>query len=120
MKIIELYEMIASNMAIPKKIKYRNELWYINIPLSNYYRECSSEPLLCANIIDKLNDEVEIIEDVPKKIEKLDLITENGGEDIFCYEDNDGFEFTTKINAKDKAIIDKINEIIDKIKEMEE
>ena len=77
-KIIDLLVKIANREAVPKKIKYKNEIYERcqNITINNlYYYQV---PNKCKFLIDQLSsasdllDEVEIIEE-PKKIEKLDV-----------------------------------------------
>lgn len=116
MKIIDLLVKIANRETVPKKIKYKNEIYERcqNITINNlYYYQVSNK---CEFLIDQLSsvndllDEVEIIEE-PKKIEKIEI-----------YEDEDGHYF---LNKRDKKIyirydetdfmVNKFNELIDEI-----
>lgn len=76
MKIIDLLVKIANRETVPKKIKYKNEIYERcqNITINNlYYYQVLNK---CEFLIDQLSsvndllDEVEIIEE-PKKIEKI-------------------------------------------------
>ena len=104
MKVIDLLNKIANGEEVPKKIKYhwkyeykydedRNEYCYMNNQNERFDDEWF--------IIAKLNDEVEIIEEV-KDIEKLDEWKFNKSEsDIPHFE-----------------LAQKINELIDIVKEL--
>lgn len=93
-KIIELYNLIANEEKIPKKIKYRGEVYHHNVFKTHYYRDDNGSLLSYVN----LNDEAEILEDNTEEIEELD---------------KDGtFEFN---KIQHQAIIDiqnKINELV--------
>lgn len=114
MKIIDLLVKIANREAVPKKIKYKNEIYerYQSITINNlyYYRV----PNKCKFLIDQLSsandllDEIEIIEE-PKKIGKIELCMEYDYEEV-----NDNLE-------KDmKTLVFKINELIDEINNLKE
>lgn len=68
-KIIELYNMIANEEKIPKKIMYDGEVYHHNILKTNYFRDDNGSTL---SFID-LNDEVEILEDNTEEIEELKI-----------------------------------------------
>ena len=75
-KIIDLLNKIANNEEVPKKIKYKNNVYYLGknmVDLHTYQTEGSNTTRKLSLIIDNeylnLNDYVEIIEE-PKKIEK--------------------------------------------------
>ena len=77
MKIIDLLNKIANREEVPKKIKYKNKIYerYQNITTNNlyYYQVPNKNDFLIYQLeaaIDLL-DEVEIIEEEPKKIEKI-------------------------------------------------
>lgn len=70
-KIIELYNLIANEEKIPKKIKYRGEVYHHNVFKTNYYRDDNGSPLSYVN----LNDEAEILEDNTEEIEELEIGT---------------------------------------------
>ena len=80
MKLIDLLNKLANGEEVPKEIKWGThtfELWensYINYEETKKIGKCSVykslEDYLSFSTMD-LNDEVEIIEDTPKKIEKL-------------------------------------------------
>lgn len=125
-KIIDLLVKIANGEEVPKKIKYedivfdytkrnREGLIYIADEYSNYEDNDNS---LIAHLfwhIEKLNDEVEIIEE-PKKIEKIEI-----------REDEDGHYFLNNRYNKiyircDETdfMIDKFNELTDEINNLKE
>ena len=78
-KIIDLLNKIANNEEVPKKIKYKDNVYYLGknmVDLHTYQTEGSNTTRKLSLIINNeylnLNDEVEII-DESKKIEKLDV-----------------------------------------------
>jgi transcription antitermination factor NusA-like protein len=79
MKIIDLLNKIAKGEEVPKKIKYRNDIYIL---IDNYCYYCDETNLNLSDGLyaeqSRLNDEVEIIEELEeKKIpEKLDLYEE--------------------------------------------
>ena len=106
-KIIDLLVKIANREAVPKKIKYKNEIYERcqNITINNlYYYQV---PNKCKFLIDQLSsvsdllDEVEIIEE-SNKIEKIDFGTLN----------------TQK--EKNRVMKDTINKLIDEINNLKE
>ena len=113
MKIIELLNKIANDEELPKKIKYRDCIFENRCVIDYWCKEAKvglDELILMQN----LNDEVEIIEEQEdKKIEKLDI--ENDGNTITLYNNAEW----TILNNVDVAICNKINEIIDKVNELE-
>ena len=119
-KIIDLLNKIANNEEVPKKIKYKDNVYYLGknmVDLHTYQTEGSNTTRKLSLIIDNeylnLNDYVEIIEET-KKIEKIEM-----------YEDEDGRYF---LNNRDKKIyircdeidfmVDKFNELIDVVNEL--
>ena len=99
-KIIDLYNLIANEEKIPKKIKYRGEVYHHNVFKTNYYRDDNGSPLSYVN----LNDEAEILEDNTEEIEELEY------EESKMYCDTQLIESTKR--AKQEDIIDKINELV--------
>jgi len=76
-KIIDLLNMISKGEEVPKKIKYENDI-YIQVDNYCYFCEETNE-ILSQNIyaeFNRLNDEVEIIEEDKKITEEKDKITE--------------------------------------------
>lgn len=115
MKIIELLNKIANGEEVPKKIKYRGTIWYLEQDFSNrlpYYKNgYDTNNLLTGRERDyfshSLNDEVEIIEEEKKIPEKLDIKLNSDDENkVNCYR-------ATNLEC-DLAF--KINEIIDYLK----
>jgi len=104
MKVIDLLNKIANNEEVPQYVKYRN--WNNN---------SFEKMLVCEeNIFYKLdqleiylNDEIEIIEEKPKKIEKLKI------KNIYKCDD------CQQIYINFKETWNKINEIIDYLLEKE-
>ena len=105
MKIIDILNKRANGEEVPKKIKYGDIIWtyenhtYIRKDLSPNYNDSNIKYLLGFYNFYILNDEVEIIEE-DKKIEK----------------------FKTKCTCSelDFQLIEKINEIIDKLNEVQD
>ena len=98
MKVIDLLVKIANEDEIPEIVKYDDYLLTYDEDTQDYYNEPSCTYSLLNDIHYKLNDEVEIIEDTPKKIEHIHLAN--------IPEERRWFTFRDKINE----IIDKINE----------
>ncbi len=124
MKIIDLLVKIANREAVPKKIKYKNEIYerYQSITINNlyYYRV----PNKCKFLIDQLSsandllDEVEIIEE-PKKIEKLPYYSLKK----IQKSKNKDERYENRLELLEKRINDyhnKINELIDEINNLKE
>lgn len=72
MKVIDLLNKIANGEEVPKKIKYRDDIY---IQLDNYCYYCDETNLILSDRIfveqSILNDEVEILEEpkgIPEKI----------------------------------------------------
>ncbi len=118
MKVIDLLNKIANGEEVPKRIKYRrgiykwNGQYYMSTIHNADMENLSFDEYFCITGI--LNDEVEIIEDMPKedkKIEKFKVIKDN--EDCNVLLDYDNKKYI--ISVVDAIMLDKINEIIDKI-----
>lgn len=109
-KIIDLLNKIANGKKLPKRIKWRDKIWdyiekeqdYINHNI--YFFEGFTQ----IRTKDFVTDTVEIIEDTPKKIEKIKVLKY----DTFDRKQKSAYENMVKL-------ADKLNEIIDKINEME-
>jgi hypothetical protein len=115
MKVIDLLNKIANGEEVPEKIKYLGiefSFQHNCIEYINDYGTC-----LIRNISSKsLNDKVEVIEDTPKedkKIEKIKdyIIFKTMGLDCEYHERKEPKNYS----LEEKEIVDKINEIIDKI-----
>lgn len=114
MKVIELLNKIA-NGEIPKKIKIDNDLYTHNG--IDYKRESDGEYLFgvfLETTTEDFNREVEIIEE-DKKIEEIEYHHQYDE----CWV-KDKFYKDQKGNLVDEIIIDKVNELIKAINEMEE
>ena len=114
-KVIDLLNKIANGEEVPKRIKYKNEVReyvyddrdYVNSNSSEFYLFYGTMKARTGiDFVNALNDEVEIIEDTQKEDKKIDNLKLN----------NSGL-WTGKTNTD--LIVDKINEIIDKINEGE-
>ena len=115
-KIIDLLNKIANNEEVPKKIKYKNNVYYLGknmVDLHTYQTEGSNTTRKLSLIIDNeylnLNDYVEIIEE-PKKIEKIEKPTK----DEYLYSNG------KELYENDMKVYDKINELIDEINNLKE
>ena len=105
MKIIDLAEKQRNTEILPKHIKYQNEDLYFDGV--SYFDEEGNNDLLDLlamenSALTHLFDEVEVIED--KKIKTIDPID-------YCHSTD---------TSKDMVLVEKINEIIDKLNSMEE
>ena len=107
MKVIDLLVKIANGEEVPKKIIYKDRVREFDYEDKDYTYISDTDYYLFHDILvegtgDKmvtgLNDEIEIIEDTPKKIEHIHLAN--------IPEERRWFTFRDKINE----IIDKINE----------
>ena len=110
-RVIDLLQRIANNEEVPNKIKYENDIF---IHVDNYCYYCDESNLILSDRIfaeySRLNDEIEIIEEKPKKIEKLILEEDDGdiginGKYLSC--------------QQTEVLANKINEIIDYLLEKE-
>lgn len=101
MKVIDLLNKIAKGEEVPKTLIYDKDTYTYNCECCDYIGNREKNWLFDDFSIPAIiNDEVEVIEE-DKKIEKIPKKDKNG--DIYLYS-SEGLE-----------IIDKINEIIDKI-----
>ena len=111
MKIIDLLNKIANGEEVPKKIKYKDDI-YIHVDNHCYVCEETYE-ILSNNIYaehNSLNDEVEIIEE-DKKIEKINNFISNVGR----VDDYNIEEYIHKLFEQEFILFSKFNEIIDKL-----
>ena len=97
-KIITLFNKIANNEKVPKKIKFRGETYYYSDADKFYYQNGFSMYRDFYWGGNCLNDEVEIIEE-EKKIEKIN------------YEEHIGIDLS-------EAVCNKINELVDEINKL--
>ena len=118
-KIIDLFNKIANNEKVPKKIKLLcdDEIFIYEKEKDDYIGE-NDDGLFNECILDTisleiyLNDEVEIIEE-PKKIEK---IKSNGDEFYSDYIDT--WISKNKTDTYCEFLMNKINELIDAVNEL--
>lgn len=109
-RIIDLLVKIANGEEVPKKIKWHDSVWIRDYENAFYYYEEGTDNLFMDDIGSTvcLNKEVEIIEDTPKEDKKIAKLK--------IYDDMINWCCNGKaINDIEKDIIDKMNEIIDKI-----
>ena len=115
MKIIDLLNKIANGEEVPKKIKY-DGIEYEEEPCYMLYEvtgECSESQL--KNL---LNDQVEIIEE-DKKPKKIEIEYSPDIEEKIFYEDGDKPNHCILRDAGTELLINKINELIDKVNSLE-
>lgn len=109
MKVIDMLNKIANGEEVVVKHKMFDLEFFNSKDFHIGYRK-GVDKFILGDIVKALNDEVEVIED--KKIEKIEYITS----------DEDG-DFTINGFALDyeqkMQIVDKINEIIDKLNELD-
>ncbi|MBR1386245.1 MAG: hypothetical protein IJ568_05405 [Bacilli bacterium] len=116
MKIIDLLNKIANGEAVPKEIKTcDNDIFYYDETDENEIERYKNKNDV--SIIDEfyLNDEVEIIEE-DKEIEKMNIIYD-GETNHYFIRTNENLKCW--ITTTEKELINKTNEIIDKIKSLE-
>ena len=119
MKVIDLLNKIANGEETHFDTKLNDKsvsVRYYND--RNFSSSTDPEMLTIADIIKSLNDEVEIIEE-DKKIEKIQQRTDTG---LFGSMVNDEIKVAEAINKQANYlsdIVSTINEIIDKLNEME-
>lgn len=103
MKIIDLLNKIANGEEVPERIKDGSfELTIVKTAKGKHYGGQTTSVLNDVFGMERLNDEIEIIEE-PMKIEKLEAYKISSA----SHYDNES------------TLLKKINEIIDKINEME-
>jgi hypothetical protein len=115
MKIIDLLNKIANNEEVPKEVRYKTHYWKYNKERNDYRDEDNDFVFSCSNydIVDMLMGEIEIIEEKPKKIEKLDI---DKNDIAWCEGNMKTDEEMVDIMLEMK---NKINEIIDYLLEKE-
>lgn len=118
MKIIDLYNKIANGEEVPEKIQVYNDMFIFNHSSMEYEHEKTRTDLLSIYNGYILNYEVAIIEE-DEKIEYIECYFKNGEHYIedscFRVQPLEDLE----LNQNEIVIIDKINEIIDKINKLE-
>ena len=111
-KIIDLFNKIANNVKVPKKIKFRGETYYYSKPDKFYYCDGYSIYRELSFITNSLNAEVEIIEE-EKKIEKIRM---NGSH--FFSESIETWINKENSSAYCEFLSNKINELVDEINKL--
>ena len=114
MKVIDLLNKIANGEEIPEKFKFAGQTFEKQ---GSYIEDADGDSIFDSMFTDfsNINDEVEIVEE-NKKIEKLEIV-HNGSANAYALLN----EYGTKcaLTKHSKVMCDKINEIIDKLNEME-
>lgn len=118
MKVINLFNRIANEEEVPKKIQVYNDIFVLDEENKLYEHENTRTNLFSIYNGNILNYEVEVIEE-NKKIEKLETYKEIDDEEhyanILKVSKNGEYEIDEALSV----VVDKINEIIDKINSME-
>ena len=123
MKVIDLLNKIAKEQKVPEKIKFNDYEYLYHDKEHGYCRNDYDCTYICLDseyyLFDILNDEVEIMEEkniIPEKLGYFDLTKDEDEKD----ENGDDLElhYTGVADAFDD-VYEKINEIIDKLNEME-
>ena len=119
---VSLYELLGmiKDEKAPKNIRVYGNFWAWDKEQKDYIQK-NTKPVIFGlfcnylenEIINSLNDEVEIIEE-NKKIEKLNIHQEKNCKNNWKWQCN-GYNISTP----QKIIGEKLNEIIDKLNEME-
>ena len=131
MKVIDLLNKIANNEEVPKKIKYNDYIYTAKGNAKEHFVDyCSEEDEWCFNHYvryENLNDEVEIIEDPPKEEILINvcgtLFTKSEYDELAETKEDkkiEKLEYMHKENCENvpiriEDILDKINEIINKV-----
>ena len=114
MKVIDLLNKIANGEEIPEKFKFAGQTFEKQ---GSYIEDADGDSIFDSMFTDfsNINDEVEIVEE-DKKIQKLEIV-HNGSANAYALLN----EYGTKcaLTKHSKVMCDKINEIIDKLNEME-
>lgn len=106
-KLIDLFIKIANGEDTPNAIKFAGKIFTHNGTglNSNYYCGETDKILEDSFVFDALNEEVEIIEDVPKEVKKIEKFHFS----FYQMERLGGQEVITPLENKLNEIIDKIN-----------
>lgn len=113
MKIIDLLVKIANGEEVPKKIKYRDQIWIYDKRDQDYKENNKNDNDLLGYFFcncrtnDFINDEVEIIEDKPKKIELLSYQRIGS----WSLEQHKYIEYAMSVDKQLQQIGSKVNEI---------
>lgn len=113
--IIELLNKIANGEEVPKKIKYKNNLYIYNENCEDYLEDdkdymalfsCSFSTYITKSFI---NDKVEIIEDN----EDIEVVN-----DIITGEWENGSSYAYTLSVPQTVIVNKINELIKEVNKL--
>lgn len=113
MKVIDLLNKIANGEEVPKRITIGNSPFELTLSNDGKHYGGNTDSVL-NNVLgmNKLNDEVEIIEE-DKKIRKIELENDGNTISLICKKKNDW----TILDNVELEICNKINEIIDYLEE---
>ena len=121
MEVIDLLNKIVNGEAVPKMIYYGAKTYHYNNYNHSYihYNIMDKEEYLTTNyrIEQILNDEIEIIEE-DKQIEKIEINYARDIEEKIFYEESDKPNHCILGDAGTELLINKINEIIDKLNKL--
>lgn len=113
MKIIDLLNKIANGEEVPETIKYNNFIYKYDKYICDY----DGDDLYLFDNTDKLNDEVEILEEEKKIPEKLEKYYDENLEEYVVETYIKGVKYQEIFNSKyDEIIISKLNEVLDYLK----
>jgi hypothetical protein len=107
MKLIDIFNKIANDEPVPKKVKFNDEIYTYKPEWKDYADEDEHYGLFVDTISNTyqitkmLNEEIEIIEE-DKKIEKLDCVNKKDGYSTIDFD----------------MVQDKINELIDEVNKL--
>lgn len=105
MRIIDLLNKIANNEEVPNKIVYNTRIFRYNKYNKCYIWNCNGTEYYLSTyyrLENILNDEIETIEEKPKKIEEIDI----------CSLD------TTCVSSVDRATRSNVNKLLEKVEEL--
>lgn len=118
MKVIDLLDKIANGEEVPKKIQVYSDIFVLDDDNMLYKNEKTGTNLLRIYNGYILNYEAAIIEE-DKKIRGIKVEYSSDIEEKIFYEDGDKPRHYVLGDAGTELLINKINEIIDKINNME-
>lgn len=103
MRVIDLLNKIANGEEVPKKIKYKNDIYILT---DNYCYYCDETNLILSDRLyaeqSRLNDEVEILEEekkIPEKICTNRIINTNDILEFEMIQNKINAEYTYAINS---------------------
>ncbi len=114
MRLIDLYNKYVNDEEMPKKIKADKKIYVYDCGLNDYYCTETDKYLMdIMNTLDSLNTEIEVIEDKPEKIGKLEIM-----DNKLVGEWENGSSYNYTLSAPQTVITKKLNETIDRLNEL--